>query len=227
MRPFTQTDFTPGNCVQTAVACVLDLDPRDVLDQTRFKDVVPREDGRGWRYGTPRYLPALEEWLRAERGLRLEMKPARRLRLVKGGWHIMTGRTVRTRHNGGLRHAVVARDNVPVWDPHPSRDLLLLDGELSSLFLVPVTGDLSGAPVAEVVEELSAALLGKHGIVGVADEFGGVACVLVNGDVEHVRRLLPERFRGVLVRVRRSGAILSYSHPSRVEVLRNLGRVGA
>jgi hypothetical protein len=136
VRRHTQTDFTPGNCVQTAVACILDLEPEEVLDQRLFRQVVPREDGMGMRWGTPRYMGALDEWLRSNFGCRFEFEawPAR---LRTRGLHIMTGRTVRTRTNGGLRHAVVAEDLFPIWDPHPSRDMIIPDREASCVFLVP------------------------------------------------------------------------------------------
>ena len=136
MRCLTQTDLAPGNCVQTVVACLLDVDPSEVLDQTAFVVTVPRADGRGMRRGTPGYWEALNEWLGATRGVRIvDMVPARGDRATRG-LHMMTGRTVRTPRNGGLLHAVVGRDLVPIWDPHPSRDSIILDRHTRCHFLM-------------------------------------------------------------------------------------------
>ena len=118
MRELTQSRLTPpGDCWQTCVASILDLDPTELPSQGD--------------YG-PGYLGALQAYLREHHGLayvELNVVPEVLgcLRLPEPGWHMMTGRTVRSEALGGGRHVVVGRHGREVWDPHPSRAGLLDD----------------------------------------------------------------------------------------------------
>lgn len=117
MRELTQTILLgdpsglPGNCLQTAVACVLDLDLEEVPHFAVYKDwalrlqVFGRE--RGYRV---RYMPP-----RGAVGLGLAFGPSLR----------------------GTTHAVVWAGGRMAWDPHPSRVGLLAVTELVAFELAP------------------------------------------------------------------------------------------
>lgn len=156
MRELTQTvtcagDGPIGNCWQTAVACVLDVDPDALPAQAAYDWRRTREDGtveRGPGYWTP-----LQAYLRTHHGLAyVEMHyPPEVLACLRiadpGALHLMTGTTVRSAALGGLRHVVVARNGACVWDPHPSRAGLL--GEVQWAFLVPYPQSWRGSTTGE------------------------------------------------------------------------------
>lgn len=127
-----------GNCWQTCVACVLDLDPETLPDQSKYDWRREMPDGtieRGPAYGS-----ALRAYLRKHHDLAyLELHHPQEvyplLRVAEPGWHFMTGRTIRSDAFGGLRHVVVGRYGKMVWDPHPSR--AGLTSEIQWAFLVP------------------------------------------------------------------------------------------
>lgn len=127
-----------GNCWQTCVACLLDLDSIDALpSQIEHERPKPRADGS---MGSGYYLGALNAYLRRHHGLayvELHEPPEllARFRIVDPGWHMMTGTTVRSASLNGARHVVVARHGELAWDPHPSRAGLL--GDVQWAFLVP------------------------------------------------------------------------------------------
>ena len=140
MRELTQTSVHPaiGNCWQTCVACLLDLDPEVMPPQAEYDWRRTNEDG-SVEYG-PAYHNALMGYLRRHHDLTYveisspeELLPS--LRVAEPGWHMMTGRTVRSDALDGARHVVVARYGEVVWDPHPSRAGLL--EEIRWAFLVP------------------------------------------------------------------------------------------
>lgn len=109
MTPVTQTILDTGdptrqgNCLQAAVASMLDL-PIDVVPHF----VQQHEDGEG------DWFDLLCDWLNT-RGLRLLREDP-----VAGEDYLLFGRTVR-----GTTHVVICRDGSLVWDPHPSRAGLL------------------------------------------------------------------------------------------------------
>lgn len=124
MKEFTQSNTDPGNCWQTAIACVLEVDPSTLPDQV----LIERSEKRlfdGWLS----YNNALQGYLGKHHGLRYIENQAWQLAAMgaKPGFHIICGPTVRTPGHrarvGGahIHHCVVARDGVPVWDVHPSR----------------------------------------------------------------------------------------------------------
>lgn len=105
IRHVTQTilvgnaDGTPGNCVQAAVACLLDMDLDDVPHFARIG---------GW-------LEWLCTWAALNGWLVLRHNPGYQARMA-----IASGPSPR-----GVQHAVVMLDGEIVWDPHPSRDGIL------------------------------------------------------------------------------------------------------
>lgn len=127
MIELTQTSLDPGNCWQTCVACILGIDPETMPSQAEHD----RPKGPG--YNNP-----LQAYLREHHGLAyVELHApwselSAYLRCM--GLHVLTGRTVRTASNG-MRHCVVARDGVTIWDPHPSRAGLL--DEIKPAFITP------------------------------------------------------------------------------------------
>lgn len=138
MRQLTQTNLDPGNCWQTCIACILDLDPEVLPPQV---DYDKRErDGDGWKWVGPSYMGVLQRYLRKHHGLayvELHQPPElwSILSVKPGVLHMLTGRTIRTATNGS-RHVVVASAGKMVWDPHPSR--AGLTDEIQPSFLVPL-----------------------------------------------------------------------------------------
>jgi hypothetical protein len=105
IRHVTQTilagnpDGIPGNCVQAAVASLLDMDLGDV---PHFAVIG------GW-------LEWLCTWAALNGWLILRHNPGYRARMA-----IASGPSPR-----GVQHAVVMLDGGIAWDPHPSRDGLV------------------------------------------------------------------------------------------------------
>jgi len=122
MKEFTQTELYPrGNCWQTAVACVLGIEPDQLPSQFDSYTEAERE---GVKYWDLHYNNPLQAYLRKHHGLAyVEFhQPEEALSQLRiEGYHLITGDTVRTEQYGGIRHVVVAKDGKVVWDPHPSR----------------------------------------------------------------------------------------------------------
>jgi hypothetical protein len=123
MKPFTQSNLDPGNCWQTAIACILGVDPETLPPQHEIEGPAA-EVLRGW--GS--YTNVLNAYLAKHHGLiyfevqRYQFGGVRPSRPE----HILCGPTVRTEaHKAAGRqqfnHCVVARNGVAVWDVHPSR----------------------------------------------------------------------------------------------------------
>lgn len=140
MRELTQTNIDPGNCWQTCIACVLDLDPEVLPDQTKFDLIVTLPDGTKRREG-PYYQSALQTYLRTHHGLawmQLHDPPEVWTAITfrdPNAFHFSCGKTIRSATNGNLGHVVVSRNGETVWDPHPSRAGLTHD--IMHAFLVP------------------------------------------------------------------------------------------
>lgn len=123
MRELTQTNLDPGNCWQTCIACLLDIDPEDLPAQVDYDIKTVNEDGFT-EYG-PSYSSVLQPYLRVHHNLayvELHTPPETlfAIEVREPGLHMMTGRTIRTATNG-VRHVVVGRYGTLLWDPHPSR----------------------------------------------------------------------------------------------------------
>lgn len=140
MKEFTQTTFgAVGNCWQTAVACLLDVDPSTLPDQSKCDLRGP--DG----YRTePFFQNLLNTYLYKHHGLiytEISTPGLSELLTVRDpGWHFLTGTTERTGTPGGAeRHVVVARYGKMVWDPHPSRAGLL--DAINIALLIPMPAE--------------------------------------------------------------------------------------
>ena len=102
-----------GNCWQTAVACILEVDPTNMPDQ-----VDCAVAGHSYASVLSAYLAKHHRL-----GEHLVCAPEMSVLIVPDHvWHVMSGRTLRTTDtNGWMTHAVVGRGGKFVWDPHPSR----------------------------------------------------------------------------------------------------------
>jgi hypothetical protein len=136
MKMFTQSSISPGNCWQTAVACILEVQP-ELLPPQEELHALPNDVLEGHGY----YANVLNGYLRKHHNLGYVtihgyQTPA--IRALKHYWHVISGPTVRTAEHG-LNHAVVGCNGMPVWDPHPSRSFLIMDDvtQLSWGVLVP------------------------------------------------------------------------------------------
>jgi hypothetical protein len=111
LRRQTQSKLAPGNCWQTAVACVLGVSADELPDQVE----IEREDRSYWNL--------LNAYLKKHHGSiysELYDWQFSAIEIRDPGLHIMVGPTVRTPDKGTF-HAIVGRRGEPFWDPHPSR----------------------------------------------------------------------------------------------------------
>lgn len=107
VREQTQTNLDPGNCWQTCVACILDVDAAELPYQN-----APSKFS---------YTNRLNSYLEKHHGLAyVEVHQPVITALSPPELHLMAGPTVRTPASG-VHHVVVARRGQLVWDPHPSR----------------------------------------------------------------------------------------------------------
>lgn len=119
MKRFTQSNVVQGNCWQTAVACVLEVEPAELPDQSMIEAAKKS------------YNNSLQAYLIKHHGLMYGNVPVYQHSALRpradhlGGYHVMCGPTVRTETNGGINHCVVGRFGRQVWDVHPSRASLL------------------------------------------------------------------------------------------------------
>ena len=140
MIELTQTSLYPnGNCWQTAVACILEVDPEVMPPQAEYDKFEMLPDG-GRKRLTESYNNVLQVYLKKHHGLAYcELHiPAEAYQcgvFFARGYHLMTGTTVRSAAYNGERHVVVGLDGKMVWDPHPSH-VGLLD-EIHWAFLIP------------------------------------------------------------------------------------------
>lgn len=122
MKEFTQTSLAPrGNCWQTAVACILEVEPSKLPDQATNDSVLVDGSWQGKSYNN-----AIQAYLRTHHDMAyLELHGNDELmecvQIRDDRYHLMTGETIRSEENAGMRHVVVGRRGVVVWDPHPSR----------------------------------------------------------------------------------------------------------
>lgn len=153
MRRFTQTvTGLNGNCWQTCVACLLEVDPERLPSQEEHdrREMLP--DGK-YRNCTPGYNNPLQAYLKKHHGLTymrllVPEEAHAQLRFARPGWHLISGVTERSASLGGLRHMVVGRYGKMVWDPHPSRAGLV--GELSWAILAPYPKSWERSPEFEL-----------------------------------------------------------------------------
>lgn len=139
MKEFTQTSLHPkGNCWQTAVACILEVDPEELPSQVDSYYEDKKEDGSivlRMNYNNP-----LQYYLKKHHGLAYVefYYPEEAFQQITiSGLHLMTGTTIRSAQQDGCRHVVVGKDGKVLWDPHPSRAGLLDDIKFSVLCPFP------------------------------------------------------------------------------------------
>ncbi len=110
-RRLTQTDTEQGNCWQTAIACILDVDPSAMPDQVAIEQGSEKSS----------YYGPLQAYLRVHHGMAFINLHGPQLQAVRvEGLHVICGSTVRTA-TSGKKHCVVGLDGKEHWDPHPSR----------------------------------------------------------------------------------------------------------
>lgn len=110
MLRLTQTNTEPGNCWQTAVACVLEVPLEDLPDQV------------GIEASGERYWNFLGAYLEAHHGMMYtEVPDYQHPALRPVGYHLMVGPTERTTPDHDVHHVVVGFQGEVRWDPHPSR----------------------------------------------------------------------------------------------------------
>lgn len=106
-----------GNCFQTALACILEVDP-DLLPHQTIWDV---KRGLSWACS---YRNVIQGYLFKHHNLgycELSDYEFSGVQVRDPGWHVLIGPTIRTSEDHPVNHAVVGRYGEMVWDPHPSR----------------------------------------------------------------------------------------------------------
>jgi len=138
VRPITQTSVYPhGNCFQTCVACVLDLDLDAVPPQARCDHTWT--DAKGERRYGPYFANLLGRYLRKHHGLlyiELDVSTAGAA-FAPRGYHFLVGKTVRSEQQGNCAHIVVADRGEMIWDPHPSHAGLVGPTKMAALVPFP------------------------------------------------------------------------------------------
>ena len=117
MKFFTQSNLDPGNCWQTAIACILGVNPEELPPQHEIQG-WPNEALDGWGG----YSNVLNGYLAKHHGLMYGEVYAHHFTMVRPAYpeHILCGPTVRTPESK-RNHCVVAVNGTAVWDTHPSR----------------------------------------------------------------------------------------------------------
>ena len=138
MRELTQTSLNPGNCWQTCIACILELDPETLPSQVEHDMRRVMGPNGDWTWEGRGYGNVLGNYLRKHHGLAyVQLHYPEEIWsavAVRPCLHMMTGRTERTAQNGS-RHVVVGENGSIRWDPQPSRAGLL--DEIEYGFLIP------------------------------------------------------------------------------------------
>lgn len=120
MKPVHQTIFKPphGNCLQAAVASLMELELDDVPNFM--------ERGDDWEKCFERFA--------LERGLQVVMFDVGEIRGVWSpvGYHLITGKSPR----GDYHHEVVGYRGEPVHDPHPDGNCGLKTMEFFTVFVL-------------------------------------------------------------------------------------------
>jgi len=141
VKQLTQTNLDPGNCWQTALAILLDLEAEVLPPQAEIEIAMKTEGGRyGGHFS---YLNAIQCYLQKHHGLVYIELPVWQLdQLVINGTHLIVGPTVRTaaaieRRAPTFNHCVVGIGGTMVWDVHPSRAGLTKDEKYGLLTKPP------------------------------------------------------------------------------------------
>ncbi len=111
MQFLTQSNLDPGNCLQTCVACILDMPPADVPDQLLHPNPLS-------------YLLELREFLRRRLHMTITLvMPAHHLHAypLAVREYILFGQMVGPFGGVCEEHCVVGRSGDVFWDPYPGR----------------------------------------------------------------------------------------------------------
>jgi hypothetical protein len=118
MKQYTQTRIgLKGNCFQTALACILEVEP----DSLPAQDVWDVGRGLGWACS---YRNILQGYLLKHHGMMyasFQDWEFAGIQVRDPGFHVMSGPSPRTSEAFNVHHAVVGCYGATVWDPHPSR----------------------------------------------------------------------------------------------------------
>lgn len=124
MQFLTQTELNPGNCWQTALACILGV-PAESLP--------PQAEIEGWHWGRSRasYWNILQHYLRAHHRLVYSEVHAHEFACVRPrrpewlliGETLRTGKFMLDKEARHVMHCIVTYEGgAHTWDVHPSRD---------------------------------------------------------------------------------------------------------
>lgn len=162
MTPVDQTTFgvkrwpyLPGNCLSACVASILDMPTESV---PLFVEKSDPCDGI--------WPERLDAWL-VERGLHALILPAGIVLAPPEGFYILYGRSVKDHE-----HAVVAKDNAIVHDPHPSRTGL---ARVDCVILITS----AASPFQEVIDDAIGENIVRLGLHGFGGECG-LAAIEIN-----------------------------------------------
>jgi hypothetical protein len=161
MTPVDQTTFgvkkwpyLPGNCLSACVASILDLSTESV---PLFVEKDPYDNI---------WFERLSAWL-AERDLGALILPAAVVLVPPEGFYILYGRSVKDHE-----HAVVAKGDEIVWDPHPSRTGL---AKVDCVIMLTAVHSSSRDEIDHAIGE-NIMRLGLHGFGGEC----GLAAIEIN-----------------------------------------------
>src|SRR5574337_1427117 len=128
MKEFTQSDTTHGNCWQTAVACILEVDPAQLPPQVEIESWPDYGVFDGW----VRYVNVLNGYLLKHHVMIYQEVQRYMFGCVKPTLpeFMLIGPTMRTEQHRAagrshVHHVVVQRADGSIWDVHPSRAGLL------------------------------------------------------------------------------------------------------
>ena len=123
MKRLTQTNTEKGNCWQTAIACLLDVDPETLPPQSELDHYTGEEKQAGMD-GWYSYTNILNGYLdvhHKKRYFELPAWEAEGLGLDQTHDCILCGPTIRTSESYRIHHCVVKPHGQEIWDVHPSR----------------------------------------------------------------------------------------------------------
>lgn len=124
MKPVHQTILKPpyGNCLQAAVASILELDLQDVPNFARFMDFENPDNHSWWNF----YETWLSQYSLQPLGVLIDdgWKPR--------GWHLIIGDSPR----GDYEHAIVGYDCEPKHDPYPGGNCELASINAYEVFMM-------------------------------------------------------------------------------------------
>lgn len=133
MIKYIQTSLSPGNCVQTSIACILNVNPETLPSQVYWEERWRNADEGLTFDGWGSYQNILDGYLATHHGLIYTMISDQvfpSLRVKSPGYHTVIGPTIRTQaqikdKSPHTIHCAVGRYGQLIWDPHPTHQGLL------------------------------------------------------------------------------------------------------